>query len=389
MNRRERIEARIERRQEWAAAAEKEQGARFGAAKSIADGIPFGQPILVGHHSEKHARRDQERIWTNMRKGVDAGKRAERHESVAESLERSLGKSIFSDDDDAPEALRARIAEREAELARINAINKAARAGKLESIDPPLSNEEIKQLDSCQRFAPCWSGKPGFPPYHASNLRGRITADRKRLKDVECRQSRHEQAVERGGLFIERSGDWCSVCFAEKPAQDVINDLRASDFRWSGGAWFGAVAKVPDSVREMESKGGDNMIGTWSRPGWSSETVLQQPEKPREPKWIQAIEQGTILVYSWGHEQTQVEFLVVTQPRTGSFVWVAGIEIGNPEALNSPEMCARVVPALPAVPKEQPVKRKVTVSADGESIKMPHGIAVPWDGQAKLKSWYG
>ena len=131
------------------------------------------------------------------------------------------------------------------------------------------------------------------------------------------------------------------------------------------------------------------MIGTWSQPGWSSETVSQQPEKPSEPKWIQAIEQGTILVYSWGHEQTQVEFLVVTQPRTGSFVWVAGIGIGNPEALNSPEMCARVVPTLPAVPKEPPVKRKVTASADGESIKMPHGVAVPWDGQAKLKSWYG
>jgi protein-L-isoaspartate O-methyltransferase len=37
---------------------------------TIADGIPFGQPILVGHHSERHARRDAERIEAGMRKAV-------------------------------------------------------------------------------------------------------------------------------------------------------------------------------------------------------------------------------------------------------------------------------------------------------------------------------
>ncbi len=37
---------------------------------SIADGIPLGQPILVGHHSERHARKDAERIENGMRKAV-------------------------------------------------------------------------------------------------------------------------------------------------------------------------------------------------------------------------------------------------------------------------------------------------------------------------------
>lgn len=37
---------------------------------AIADNIPFGQPILVGHHSEKHARRDAQRIEDGMRKAV-------------------------------------------------------------------------------------------------------------------------------------------------------------------------------------------------------------------------------------------------------------------------------------------------------------------------------
>jgi 16S rRNA G1207 methylase RsmC len=40
------------------------------AVASIADGIPLGQPILVGHHSERRARRDAERIENGMRRAV-------------------------------------------------------------------------------------------------------------------------------------------------------------------------------------------------------------------------------------------------------------------------------------------------------------------------------
>ena len=47
--------------------------ARLSVA-GIADGIPFGQPILVGHHSEKRARKDAERIENGMRRAVDLWK---------------------------------------------------------------------------------------------------------------------------------------------------------------------------------------------------------------------------------------------------------------------------------------------------------------------------
>jgi protein-L-isoaspartate O-methyltransferase len=40
------------------------------AVAEIADGIPLGQPILVGHHSERRARKDAERIENGMRKAV-------------------------------------------------------------------------------------------------------------------------------------------------------------------------------------------------------------------------------------------------------------------------------------------------------------------------------
>ena len=40
------------------------------AVAAIADNIPLGQPIICGHHSEKHARRDAERIRSGMTKAV-------------------------------------------------------------------------------------------------------------------------------------------------------------------------------------------------------------------------------------------------------------------------------------------------------------------------------
>ncbi|SBV93149.1 Methyltransferase domain protein [uncultured delta proteobacterium] len=41
------------------------------AVRSITEHIPFGQPILVGHHSERRARKDAERIENGMRKAVN------------------------------------------------------------------------------------------------------------------------------------------------------------------------------------------------------------------------------------------------------------------------------------------------------------------------------
>lgn len=59
----ERFEGYQERR---AADAQRE---RDNVAR-IADGIPLGQPILVGHHSERRARKDKERIDSGMRRAV-------------------------------------------------------------------------------------------------------------------------------------------------------------------------------------------------------------------------------------------------------------------------------------------------------------------------------
>jgi protein-L-isoaspartate O-methyltransferase len=75
-DRAERFEGYSERRAEDASRAKRQ-------VEAIAGGIPMGQPILVGHHSERHARRDAEKIENGMRKAVKMWETAKYWESRA------------------------------------------------------------------------------------------------------------------------------------------------------------------------------------------------------------------------------------------------------------------------------------------------------------------
>ena len=66
----ERAEERAGRFEGYSSSREKDAESAKNGVKAIADNIPFGQPILIGHHSEKRARRDAQKIENGMRKAV-------------------------------------------------------------------------------------------------------------------------------------------------------------------------------------------------------------------------------------------------------------------------------------------------------------------------------
>lgn len=66
----ERAEERAERFEDYSESRSDDAERAHSAVASIADGIPLGQPILVGHHSERRARKDAERIESGMRRAV-------------------------------------------------------------------------------------------------------------------------------------------------------------------------------------------------------------------------------------------------------------------------------------------------------------------------------
>lgn len=66
----ERAEERADRFEDYSESRQGDAESARKAVAAIADGIPLGQPILVGHHSEKRARKDAERIENGMRRAV-------------------------------------------------------------------------------------------------------------------------------------------------------------------------------------------------------------------------------------------------------------------------------------------------------------------------------
>lgn len=64
---------------------------RYAAGRAIADGIPFGQPLLVGHHSYPRAKRDLERMEGHMDAAVSHQRQADRAAAAAASAAAQTG----------------------------------------------------------------------------------------------------------------------------------------------------------------------------------------------------------------------------------------------------------------------------------------------------------
>lgn len=245
MTMRDRMERRAELRREWAAKRSDKAAAAFDAASAVASGIPFGQPILVGHHSEARHRSDVAKIDAKMAAGVASARMADHHEQKAKIIEGRLKRTIFSDDADAVANLKKRIAAREQAVERMKFINKAhAKFLKTGVMPDGLSEAEA---DKVRNYKPAYSWEPHpYPPYALANMRNQIATDKKRVTAVAKMAERAKEASEASdGVLIE--GDaFVRVTFAEKPDRDVINRLKEAGFRWGGGGWSGYREQLPD-----------------------------------------------------------------------------------------------------------------------------------------------
>lgn len=119
---RERRERRAERRRTWAGREGKADAAHQASHDATA-GIPFGQPILVGHHSEGKHRRAIERSQRQATKAIEHSDMARRHRQAADTIDAQLDASIYDDDPDAIDRLRERIEQREAKRDRMKKAN--------------------------------------------------------------------------------------------------------------------------------------------------------------------------------------------------------------------------------------------------------------------------
>lgn len=163
-------------------------------ATTMADAIPFGQPILVGHHSEGRDRRYRDRIGAKMGRAVAAEREAREATRKADQIEADALGSIYDDDPDAIARLTRKLAILEDRRDRIKRYNVTARRAL--KADPASTHGDISILTASDvdphakawaldlvdglRFQPARFGGV-MPSYVASNLGGVITATRKRI----------------------------------------------------------------------------------------------------------------------------------------------------------------------------------------------------------------
>lgn len=251
--RRERLTRKLEKRGEWADKARTRSDAAFGSAGQMAEAIPFGQPVLIGHHSEKRDRAYRGRMHAKMDRGVAEHRKAEHHASKARGLSIALEASIFDDDPDALEKLREKMAALEAVCENMKRVNAAWKKGGREAVAQLTSEALAAEIE--RNMGTCRKGRP-FEAYQLSNRRAEIRRCKQRIANIEAKQKRASDAEKAGGVVVARHGETglCRVTFVEKPARDVLEALRAAGYHWGLGSWHGRIDELPDAVRALEEQ---------------------------------------------------------------------------------------------------------------------------------------
>jgi ATP-dependent Lon protease len=118
----ERKENRIERYNELAEKHEQTSNTLHEKARKLSDYIPFGQPILVGHHSERRDRNFRNKIHNTFEKSIEEQNKADYYAQKAKSAENN--NAISSDDPEAVLKLKEKIERLEKSQELMRAANK-------------------------------------------------------------------------------------------------------------------------------------------------------------------------------------------------------------------------------------------------------------------------
>lgn len=274
------VEARRERLERAVERAERLSASMISSARKMAEIIPFGQPILVGHHSEKRDRNYRARIERRYSRGFELSRKAEKLRWILASVGNA---GISADDPEAVVKLKEELAKVTDLGEKMVAANKVCRAfwkagcrnaesgaeiwarylEKLREVIPGISDTSAVDL-----LNPVYSFHGiGFPKYAISNN----SANRRRIEGRIAQLSREAVRAEAGDLEkvygeIRYREDVCEnrvmLFFPCKPDEAVRRILKSNGFRWSPsrGAWVrmlnAAGRNSADYVIGLINKGG-------------------------------------------------------------------------------------------------------------------------------------
>lgn len=203
-------------------------------ARQMAEVIPFGQPILVGHHSERRDRNYRDRIWNKQGKAYELFEKANALEQRAEGVGNG---GISSDDPDAIAKLTEQIEERKQVQALMRDANKVIRKHTDNPADctAHLVALGMTETQAANVLTPNVFGNIGFERFQLSNNNASIKRIEQRINELEREAQRPEaKPVERhDGITTGEMDDRICIWFPEKPSADVRQILKRNGFKFS------------------------------------------------------------------------------------------------------------------------------------------------------------
>lgn len=198
----ERREQRIQRYNELSKKA-KEKSERYynSNANRILQMTP-GQPIIIGHHSERKAIRLHERASEDIRKAIEEDNKSKYYEEKIETVKNN--KAIYNDDPNAIQKLK----------------------------------EKLEYLENQRNLI---KADPEHSSWQLQNIGATIRETKKRIMRLEKLEEMQFDDIEFSGGKVIRNKEInrIQILFDTKPDENIRNELKRKGFHWSSreSAW--------------------------------------------------------------------------------------------------------------------------------------------------------
>lgn len=184
-------------------------------------------------------------------------------------------------------------------------------------------------------------------------------------------------------MAINKEFNGIELSFESKPAQDVRNEMKAAGFRWHSVKKLWYAKRTAERLALAEKLSGD------ASPAQVASTAVAAASEKKSKYGIKA---GDVLTDSWGYEQTNVEFYLVTKIISSCKIEI--VELGHIQTETNSSMSGYVVPDYDNRIGEPVVKMVAQDSYEkrtgGWHVKISSCISLTaWNGEPEFQSsWY-
>lgn len=206
----EKRNAKLERYEELADKNKQKAQAEYEYGNKLADMIPMGQPILIGHHSEGKHRRHLEKIHNSMNKTIELKEKSEYYENKVDNILNPRG--ISSDDPEAIIKLNAEIAE----LEKTRTYLKTNYVFKSNVKDWEEGSEHYRKLE-------------------LESVTRKIRDKKKRIEQLRALNKipSEDKTINGITLSIDKADNRVKLFFPSIPSEETRTKLKSSGFHWS------------------------------------------------------------------------------------------------------------------------------------------------------------